>query len=211
MIFPSTIIVSSDPTLLSKKLNELCKKLNNKISANNPDIFTIGPLSGWGIDTVRAINSFLSKKPFQHLNKIVLIRDAQNLQTEAQNALLKNLEEPGADNFIILTTNNSASLLPTIISRCEVIKIRSFSLSAPPQALVITGFPATDFLTSDQIAQHKEDVLSYLEGQISLFQKKLIKNPSKETGLQIKKIIKAIQMIKSNVDPKSALDYIMLA
>jgi len=209
MIFPSTIIVSSNPNLSFEKINELCQKLKNIISPNNPDIFNIGPISGWGIDIVRKINSFLSKKPISHQNKIVLIQDAQNLLTEAQNALLKNLEEPGTDNYIFLTVNNPAALLSTILSRCEIIKIKS-SPTLPNNSLKITHQPSSDLLTSEKIAQNKEDVLPFLEGQLVLLQKKLAEDPSKENSRQIQKIIRAVQMIKANVDPKSALDYVML-
>ena len=209
MIFPSTIIISSDPNLISEEINRLCQKLENIISLNNPDIFNIGVLSGWGIDTIRAINSFLSKKPISHQNKIVLIQDAQNLLTEAQNALLKNLEEPGVNNYIILTADNSSSLLPTIISRCKIIKIKS-SPSVPKDLLKITGNIFSDLSASEKIAQNKNDVLPFLQGQLALFQKKLSKDPSKKNSRQIQKIIKAISMIKSNVDPKSALDYVIL-
>lgn len=211
MIFPSTIIVSSDSNLLSEKINELCQKLKNIVSPNNPDVFNVGLQSGWGIDTIRGVNSFFSKKPISHQNKIVLIQDAQNLQTEAQNALLKNLEEPGKNNYIFLTTNNSSSLLPTILSRCKIIKISSSSILISEKLLKITGNSPSDLLTSEKIAQNKEDVLPFLEKQLILFQKKLLQDPSEKNNRQIQKIIKATQMIKFNVDPKSALDYVMLA
>jgi DNA polymerase III delta prime subunit len=211
MIFPSTIIVSTNPELILEKINKLCQKLENLNSPNNPDIFNIGPLSGWGIDKIREINSFLSRKPFSHSNKIVLIQEAQNLQTEAQNALLKNLENPGINNYIFLTTDNSSSLLSTILSRCFVIKIKSSTPLTQKKLLNITGNIPSDLLTSEKFAQTKDSVLPFLEEQLTLSQKKLIKNPSTENRKQIQKIIKAIQMIKSNVDPKSALDYIMLA
>jgi len=211
MIFPSTIIVSSDPTLLLKKINELCQELKNVPSPNNPDIFTIGSESGWGIDQVRQINSFLSKKPIQHQNKIILIENAQNLLTEAQNALLKNLEEPGEQNYIILTASNHLSLLPTIRSRCKVIKIKSTSSLSEKDLLKITGNLSSDLLVSEKIAQDKDSVLPFLENQIILLQKKMTKDPSKKYSRQIQKTIKSIQMIKAHVDPKSALDYLMLA
>jgi len=209
-IFPSTIFVSSDQNLLSKKINDFCQKLENIISANNPDIFTIGSESGWGIDQVRQINSFLSKKPFNHKNKIVLIHNAENLLTEAQNALLKNLEEPGDNNYIFITTSNSFSLLPTILSRCKIIKIKNTNPSSPQKVLKITGNIQKDLLASEKISYNKEEVLPFLENQLILFQKILTKDPSKENSYRLQKIIKSIQMVKAHVDPKSVLDYLFL-
>src|SRR5690348_588493 len=73
-----------------------------------------------GIDTVKLIQKKLFFKPMKSANKLIVIEDAQLLTPEAQNALLKVLEEPPANTFVMLGTEMKESLLPTILSRCQI-------------------------------------------------------------------------------------------
>lgn len=77
------------------------------------------------IDKIRDIAKFVSTKPFESNNKVVLIKQADLMRTEASNALLKNLEEPKPFVYFILLTDNKNKLLKTIISRCQVINYLS--------------------------------------------------------------------------------------
>ena len=77
------------------------------------------------IDKIRDISKFVSTKPFESNNKVVLIKQADLMRTEASNALLKNLEEPKPFVYFILLTDNKNKLLKTIISRCQVINYLS--------------------------------------------------------------------------------------
>ena len=78
------------------------------------------------IDQVRNIKIFLSQKSIESEKKIVLIIDAHLLNESASNCLLKTLEEPTNGIFILLTTRLNL-LLDTIISRCQLIRFKSFS------------------------------------------------------------------------------------
>ncbi len=64
------------------------------------------------------------------IRRIVIIENAHFMNAEAQNRLLKTLEEPPADTLIILTAASQRSLLPTINSRCQVIKLLAVDLAA---------------------------------------------------------------------------------
>lgn len=77
------------------------------------------------IDKIRDIAKFVSTKPFESNNKVVLIKQADLMRMEASNALLKNLEEPKPFVYFILLTDNKNKLLKTIISRCQVINYLS--------------------------------------------------------------------------------------
>ena len=77
-----------------------------------------------GVDDVRRGNAFLEKTAHLGLVKTILIPQAQKMTVAAANALLKTLEEPSANSYIILTTDDLDSLLPTIVSRCAVYAIR---------------------------------------------------------------------------------------
>jgi len=78
------------------------------------------------IDQIRNIKTFLGQKSINSENKIVLIIDAHFLNEPASNCLLKILEEPSNGIFILLTSKLNL-LLDTIISRCQIVRFRSFS------------------------------------------------------------------------------------
>ena len=78
------------------------------------------------VEQIRKIRTFLSQKSIESEKKIVLIVDADLLNEAASNCLLKTLEEPSNGLFILLTSRLS-SLLDTIISRCQLIRFKSFS------------------------------------------------------------------------------------
>ncbi len=78
------------------------------------------------IDQIRNIKTFLSQKSINSEKKVVLIIDAHLLNEAASNCLLKTLEEPSNGIFILLTSKLNL-LLDTIISRCQIVRFRSFS------------------------------------------------------------------------------------
>lgn len=73
------------------------------------------------IDTVRTAKLFLSHTAFHGDRKVVLIDNAHLLSEEAQNALLKILEEPSSTSILLLVTSRKDGVLPTIASRCQEI------------------------------------------------------------------------------------------
>ncbi len=210
-IFPSTLIVSSDPKNIDDQISQICNSLDNKININNPDIFILNNQSGWTIDLIRQVKHFFSQKPFNHQNKIVIIYQAENLNSESQNALLKTLEEPGNNKYIILVTAKPSKLLATVLSRCHIIRLKDNNQEITDTPLKITKQIKKDLLTSQELSKDKNQILPYLENQLKIQQKLLIKNPNQETSKLIQAILKAIQMIESNVDPRSALDFIFLS
>ena len=78
------------------------------------------------IAQIRNIKTFLGQKSINSEKKIVLIIDAHLLNEAASNCLLKTLEEPSNGIFILLTSKLNL-LLDTIISRCQIVRFRSFS------------------------------------------------------------------------------------
>jgi DNA polymerase III subunit delta' len=79
------------------------------------------------IDQVRALQHNLSLRPFEGAFRIGLILRAQEANLNAANALLKTLEEAPSQAILILTADSTESLLPTIVSRCETLRLRSLS------------------------------------------------------------------------------------
>lgn len=76
-------------------------------------------------EEVKEIVGDFSKTPLESKNKLIyIINLVENMTVEAVNSLLKFLEEPNKNTFAILTTENEAKVLPTIISRCEILRMR---------------------------------------------------------------------------------------
>lgn len=96
---------------------------------NSSDFTLIEPKkneSSIKIDQIRNLNSSIGLKPYSDY-KIYVINDAEKMTVQAQNALLKTLEEPSSYGIIILITKNEQALLQTIRSRCTEVKFSPLS------------------------------------------------------------------------------------
>jgi DNA polymerase III delta prime subunit len=197
--FHSILIIDDNQNQTDNWLKNTFKEINQELSPHNPDLFIIQ--EDYSINKIREVKTFLSKKPFQHQSKVIVIYSAQNLKTESQNALLKTLEEIG-DNYIFLISNNKNNLLNTILSRCSLVNLKKQHQN--------TGkiIPTNGQLSSQNY--QKDEVKPLLEEQLYLHQQAMVKNPSTQISQKIKTIIKTLDMIKHNVDPLLALDYFFL-
>ena len=101
------------------------KKAEDKFGPfqNNPDLLILESETLIGIEQIRQLQTQLSLKPFREKFKSAIIPRAENLTPEAQNALLKTLEEPPENTVIILCAPDPSWLLPTIVSRCQIIQL----------------------------------------------------------------------------------------
>jgi hypothetical protein len=99
-----------------------------------------------GIDAVRQIQYFLTLKTTGEgkIRRIVKIEDAHQLSTEAQNALLKTIEEPPADTVLLLTTPSLRQLLPTVASRLQELIVAAPDQGSVVQYFVSKGHAATE-------------------------------------------------------------------
>ena len=96
-----------------------CKSCSLIKSATHPDHLNV-ELNGLtiGVDQIRAVSRVFQKTAQLALNQTVVIQEADKMTESAANALLKTLEEPSNNSFIILLVKDVQRLLPTIISRC---------------------------------------------------------------------------------------------
>lgn len=74
-----------------------------------------------GIEIIRKFQEKIFLKPYKSKEKIIIIEHAEDITIEGQNALLKILEEPPSNTFIFLLVTNEDILLPTILSRCQIV------------------------------------------------------------------------------------------
>lgn len=105
-----------------------CHSCHQAESGSHPDIIRVThekPNTISVDDIRRQVNEDIQIKPYQGPYKIYIIAEADLMTVQAQNALLKTIEEPPAYAVIFLLTENAEALLPTITSRCVMLKLRN--------------------------------------------------------------------------------------
>ena len=105
-----------------------CRSCRQAVSGNHPDIIRVTheKPNTISVDDIREqVNNDVVIKPYSSKYKIYIIADADMMSVQAQNALLKTLEEPPQYAVIMLLTENAEALLPTIRSRCVMMKLRN--------------------------------------------------------------------------------------
>lgn len=105
-----------------------CHSCKQAESGNHPDIIRVTheKPNTISVDDIREqVNNTIMIKPYQGPYKVYIIDRAELMSVQAQNALLKTIEEPPEYAVIMLLTENAESLLPTINSRCVMLKLRN--------------------------------------------------------------------------------------
>lgn len=126
---------------LAKALNcqrgniDSCDKCRNCIRIDldeYPDVKIIEPVgTSIKIEKVREIKRVASLKPLEGKKKVYIILEASAMTQPAANSLLKTLEEPQGETLFILTTSHIPGLLPTIVSRCQLVRFKPL----PPEVI----------------------------------------------------------------------------
>ena len=105
-----------------------CHSCRQAESGNHPDIIRVTheKPNSISVDDIRTqVNNTVDIKPYQGPYKVYIIPQADLMTPQAQNAILKTIEEPPAYAVILLLTENAEILLPTIRSRCVMLKLRN--------------------------------------------------------------------------------------
>lgn len=103
----------------------VCPSCRKVAAGNHGDIHIIEPLPDKrdiSIEQLRAMQRELSLRPYEAPRKVCIIEPAERMSVNAANSLLKTLEEPPGNALIILLTENAGMLLPTIRSRCQLMR-----------------------------------------------------------------------------------------
>ncbi len=104
-----------------------CHSCKQAGSGNQPDIIFVShdKPNTIGVEDIRAqINNDIAIKPYSSPRKVYIMNEGEKMTVQAQNALLKTLEEPPEYAVILILTANVDSLLPTILSRCVVLNMK---------------------------------------------------------------------------------------
>jgi DNA polymerase III subunit delta' len=159
---------------------DLCPSCRRIDAGNHPDVVIIGPEgNAIRIEQIRALQRQLNYKPYESQRTTMIIDGCELLTLPARNALLKTLEEPPYNTFLVLLTSKKDALPLTIVSRCQLVVFRP--LSAPhictilqqqgvePNLATVAAtlaegrldtFPKHDIA---QILAHRQDVYTMLE------------------------------------------------
>ena len=105
-----------------------CHSCKQAMSGNQPDIIYVRheKSNTISVDDIRTqINNDIVVKPYSSKRKIYIVDEAEKMNQQAQNALLKTIEEPPAYAVLLLLTTNADTFLPTILSRCVRLNLKA--------------------------------------------------------------------------------------
>lgn len=210
----SIMVLGRDPQKKREVINQYLLETGVG-SVDSPDCLRLGEEErSIGIDEIRKAIKFLAKKPARSKTKLLVISEAKKLTQEAQNSLLKTLEEPNQTTTILLLADSLNDVLETISSRCQKVFIKEdFS-------------PDNDFLKLAEIfiqsgvgerlsiiEENKEaftdraTTLKFLD-HLSYF---LRNNVTKDTLSFSKKVIKIQNdLAQVNINPRLSMEYLAL-
>lgn len=118
-------ILCSHPNHQSQQPCFQCKTCLLVQARTHPDFFRVtSDKSHIGIDAIRLVTGFIQKTAQLGNAKVVILPEVDDLTESAANALLKTLEEPTDNSFLLMTTADVGKLLPTIVSRCQVMQLK---------------------------------------------------------------------------------------
>ena len=201
-----------DETLACEKCNDCRKVLENKYG----DIIRYdGKETSIKKGDIEYIQDTFKKSSLEGKTKIYIIENIESATKEAMNTLLKMLEEPTSGIYAIFTTNNISRVLPTILSRCQVIDIKPDSKEVIYKALIKSNIPeeAAKILTylsaSEEEAKNLYDErFEYMQTEVINFIEDLY---TKRMNLIINVQTNLLKNYKERDDIKLFLNMLVLA
>jgi len=185
--------------IVGKNKEAIEQKITKIIKPKKADVyeFCINKISD-----VRELNKIL-KHSISHPT-VILIRNIENASVEALSAFLKNLEEPQKNVIFILTTTSENKILPTIISRCQIVNTRSSKSKLKPNdeqeyLEFINKSTGEKFGMIDKI-KNREEAVKFLENLTQILHNLLIleKNNQIRYARYLKEVQKTLYAINMN-------------
>ena len=114
-----------------------CTTCRKYFSGNHPDLILVEPDgAAIKIGQIRELKHQLTFPPLEAKVRVIVLEDIHTMRREAANSLLKTLEEPAPGNLLILTADLAGDVLPTILSRCQIISFGSLDHKDMAQVLM---------------------------------------------------------------------------
>ena len=193
---------------IDKEADESCSSCIKFKTNNHPDFELIEPEEGIiKIERIRLMQEEIAKKPIISNKKVYVISDSDCMTPQAQNCLLKTLEEPPEYAVIILTTSNESKILNTVKSRCMKIPFEHISKEEVKK-----------YIINNYSQEINEELIDMSEGSIgkaiNLYENRdiyenlntLLKNTSRVNLMEFMKNAEVIYKQKEKI--KEILDYI---
>ena len=152
-------LISGEDGIGKSILAEILGKLilNGDLNREYVDIINYRPSkASFGVDDVREIIDEVNKKPFEGDKKVIIIHQGNKLTIQAQNALLKTIEEPPTEVYIIILCESLELILDTIKSRCEIYKLTPLTKDELYKYIAIKGY--------DYSEEEKSSAIAFSEG-----------------------------------------------
>lgn len=221
----SFVIVASNAKKLQDYIDQFCK--DHAIDPFDQTILTLETpvkqnTQSIGIEDILQMQKKLFLKPIKSETKAVIIRDAHVLTHEAQNALLKVLEEPPAHTLVLLATDSKESLLPTILSRCQVIQLEEEQIKLSEKKLAeLTEFIDTlptltvgeKLKKAETLAKDKDKAIAWIEKVIIVLHNTMLEDPENKTYPRLIKAFQALHTLlkTTNVNSRFAIETTLLS
>ena len=152
-------LISGEDGIGKSILAEILGKLilNGDLNREYVDIINYKPSkASFGVDDVREIIDEVNKKPFEGDKKVIIVHQGNKLTIQAQNALLKTIEEPPTEVYIIILCESLELILDTIKSRCEIYKLTPLTKDELYKYIAIKGY--------DYSEEEKSSAIAFSEG-----------------------------------------------
>jgi DNA polymerase-3 subunit delta' len=135
-----------------------CKRINN---GNHPDVHIVEP-DGLSIkkQQIRELQEEFSKKAVESTRKIYMIVHADKMSVSASNSLLKFLEEPSSQTVAFLLTEQIQQILPTILSRCQVLSFKQLLPNVMAKRLVEDGVNPENALLLAHLTNNPDEAIA---------------------------------------------------
>lgn len=201
----SQIIISQNEEQRLVYFQQLLEKFDLKNP--HPDVLYIED-EKLGVESTKQIREFLKLKPYQSDTRVVFILNAHNFTQDAQNSLLKTLEEPPQSTLIVLGGNTADAFLPTVKSRCQIITLDKKAQPIEDKLDEIKNLLAMDTQERFKYIEKLEEKDQFLDILISYFRTKFLNNPSLLPTMKI--FQQASEWKEANGNIRAILEYLML-
>ena len=202
------IIANKSKNSQKEQLKILLKRIFNKDLKESPDIHVLNPKdqNSLGIEEIKEFQKKMRYKPFQEEKQVGIILQAEKLTTQAQNALLKTLEERSDTSIYILCVDNERNLLPTIKSRGIVIYSPSQIDTPSEEEGELKDFLKMSLLdqfnTIEEYAKEKDSSLTLINALERVFRERLeldVKNGNIDSSQKNLSFLKTVQKSREKI------------
>ncbi len=194
-------------------------------SVSSFDCLRLAPMEeSIGIASVRELQKQLLLAPLASSKKLGIIEDSHLMTMEAQNALLKTLEEPPPQTVLFLESPTAESLLPTIVSRCQVVTLATPKSSEQTTDSLSECFKTLEQAATlpvgkrlalvDELAKTREGAKQWVADAIVAIRHLMLSSydakASKRYTMLLRSLLTAQSQLTANVTPKLVVDNILL-